>query len=136
MRMRSALCAMALVSACVPVSAPPAETDSESAGSSVTQAGVYVFDSEPGALVACIMLLDDNVVEAAPGFHNVWLGPGCESSFGVIAILSGWEEMPDGGVRLIGAEGSTFGEFTRGEDGLLRSVSENDGVTYTLHLGE
>ena len=44
--------------------------------------------------------------------------------------------MDEGGVRLIAAEGSTFGEFVRGEDGLLRAVSQNDGRTYTMMMGE
>lgn len=100
------------------------------------QAGVYVFDSEPGALVACIMKLDDNAVADTPGFHSVWLGPGCEHNFPILSVLTGWEEMDDGGVRLIAAEGSTFGEFVRGEDGLLRAVSQNDGRTYTMLMGE
>lgn len=82
------------------------------------------------------MNLDDNAVADAAGFHSVWLGPGCESSFPVLSALTGWEEMDDGGVRLIAAEGSTFGEFVRGEDDLLRAVSQNDGRTYTLVLGE
>jgi hypothetical protein len=124
---------LALLAACTQGAeeAPQADT-----APSVAQAGVYVFDSEPAAPVACIMMLDDNVVEDAPGFHSVWLGPGCESTFSTLMALSGWEEMPEDGVRLVGAEGSTFGEFTRGADGLLRGVSGNDGKTYTLLMGE
>ncbi|MDX2277465.1 MAG: AprI/Inh family metalloprotease inhibitor [Hyphomonadaceae bacterium] len=118
---------------------PPASTSeaqTNEAAERPHQAGVYVFDSEPGALVACIMKLDDNTVADAPGFHSVWLGPGCETNFPVLSALTGWEEMENGGVRLIAAEGSTFGEFARGEDGLLRATSQNDGRTYTMMMGE
>lgn len=127
--------AATLLAAC----SPPSRNAGEPAGEAVAapvQSGVYVFDSEPGALVACIMKLDDNTVADAPGFHNVWLGPGCERNFPILSVLTGWEEMDDGGVRLIAAEGSTFGEFVRGEDGLLRAVSQNDGRTYTMMMGE
>lgn len=117
---------------------PPATSDAPASEAVTTphQSGVYVFDSEPGALVACVMMLDDNAVAEAPGFHSVWLGPGCESNFPALSVLTGWEEMDDGGVRLIAAEGSTFGEFVRGEDGLLRGVSQNDDRTYTMMMGE
>lgn len=133
-----AIAAGLLLAACAAKEAAPAAQTPAAATTeaSVAQAGIYVFDSEPGAAVACIMKLDDNRVDDAPGFHNVWLGPGCEHSFAVLSALTGWEEMDGGGVRLIAAEGSTFGEFTRGDDGLLRGRSQNDGKTYTLHLGE
>lgn len=127
--------AAALLAACSPPS-PSSEGPAAEAVAAPVQSGIYVFDSEPGALVACIMKLDDNTVADAPGFHSVWLGPGCESNFPILSVLTGWEEMGDSGVRLIAAEGSTFGEFVRGEDGLLRAVSENDGRTYTLLMGE
>lgn len=135
--MKRALIALAatLLVACSPT-CPGSEQPVAEAVARPVQSGVYVFDSDPGALVACIIKLDDNAVANAPGFHSVWLGPGCESNFPVLSGLNGWEEMGDGGVRLIAAEGSTFGEFARGEDGLLRAVSQNDGRTYTMLMGE
>lgn len=127
--------AAALLAACSPPS-PDSEVPAAEAAAGPIQSGVYVFDSDPGAPVACVMKLDDNIVADAPAFHNVWLGPGCESAFPILSVLTGWEEMDDGGVRLIAAEGSTFGEFIRGQDGLLRAVSQNDGRTYTMIMGE
>lgn len=127
--------AASVLVACAPPS-PISEAPAAEAVAAPIQSGVYVFDSEPGALVACVMKLDDNTIADAPGFHSVWLGPGCESNFPIVSVLTGWEEMDDGGVRLIAAEGSTFGEFVRGQDGLLRAISQNDGRTYTMMIGE
>jgi hypothetical protein len=118
---------------------PPSANSDAPASEAVAaphQSGVYVFDSEPGALVACVMMLDDNTAVDAPGFHNVWLGRGCESNCPILSVLTGWEEMDNGGVGLIAAADSTFGQFVRGEDGLLRAVSQNDSRTHTMMMGE
>lgn len=105
-------------------------------GTTVPGAGIYIFDAAYGAVVPCVMLLDDAEVPNAPGFHPAWLSGGCESTFYFLTVLSGWEEMEGGGVRLIGAEGSVMGEFEPNEDGHLEAVVQNDGRRYTLRPTE
>jgi hypothetical protein len=68
----------------------------------------------------------------APGFHNVEMSPECEGNYGFLAVLSGWEEMPGGGIRLIGAEGSTMGEFKADARGVFHAKVINDGNPYVL----
>ena len=91
-------------------------------------AGVYIFDVKGGGNGLCLMKLE------ASGSYNqfeAWLSGGCESSFGFLSVLSGWEPIGTKGIKLIGAEGSTMGEFKPAGGG-YEAVVENDGQTYTL----
>ena len=116
-----ALTCMTLAASTVAASAAP-----------VRLAGVYIFDLASGGGSPCVMKLDDNVVADAPGFHNAWLSGGCEGSFSFLMALSGWEEIKGGGIRLVGAEGSSMGDFKPKTAGVFSAVVSNDGKRYTL----
>lgn len=55
----------------------------------------------------------------------------CAEAYPVLAGLTGWGELPGGGIRLVGAEGATLGEFSPA-DRMFEAVFDADGKTYGL----
>jgi hypothetical protein len=128
-----ALSALALLAACQAEPAKDAAEGAKAAPAGLAQAGVWIFENDPAQTQVCIMSLDDDSKEANfQGLHDVWFAGGCEGAFSILGAVSGWESMEGGGVKIIGAEGSTFGEFQPGADGILRAVVENDGEKYLM----
>lgn len=96
-------------------------------------AGAYTFLASGQHAAFCrIELLADTPVPDAPHFHNAVIGEECEYAFGFLPALIGWETRPGGVIRLIGAEGSTMGDFRPDEYGIYRGRVENDGQRYSL----
>lgn len=105
-------------------------------------AGAYTFFGDNLTAASCSLVLDGQAIEGAPGFYGVTLGTAlvtadvagevpCEEAYPFLAALTGWEELDGGGIRLIGAEGSVFGDF-RLVDGAYSGVIAYDGKTYGL----
>lgn len=120
----------ATLAACSPTEQPVAEATPEATAPPVL-AGEYIFGGTNLTAEPCGMTLQGNAVEGARGFHNVDLDPECVGHYSFLMALSGWEELDGGGIRLIGAEGSTMGDFRR-SDRVFEGVIENDGNSYLL----
>lgn len=129
---------------------PPADAAAPAAATAATApatgapalAGAYIFFGDNLTAAACSLVLDGRAIEGAPGFYGVTLGTAmvtagvagevpCEEAYPFLAALTGWEELEGGGIRLIGAEGSVFGDF-RLADGTYSGVIAYDGKTYGL----
>lgn len=122
-----------------PGAAAPATTAEASAPA---LAGAYTFFGDNLTAASCSLVLEGRAIEGAPGFFGVTLGTAlvtagvagevpCEEAYPFLAVLTGWEELEGGGIRLIGAEGSVFGDF-RLADGAYSGVIAYDGKTYGL----
>ena len=72
---------------------------------------LYLMRADPEDGRECLMLLPQEPFAGSVEFHRAWLGGGCESAFPFLMVLSGWEPSEDGGIRLIGAEGSQLMSF-------------------------
>lgn len=142
-----------LLTACsqqAPVPAPdatapapaPAPAATAPATGAPALAGAYYFAGDNLTAAWCSLVLEGRAVEGAPGVFGVTLGTAvvtagvagevpCEEAYPFLAALTGWEELEGGGIRLIGAEGSVFGDF-RLADGTYSSVIAYDGKTYGL----
>ena len=105
-------------------------------------AGAYTFFGDNLTAASCSLVLDGRAIEGAPGFYGVTLGTAlvtagvagevpCEEAYPFLSVLTGWEDLDDGGIRLIGAAGSVFGDF-RLADGAYSGVIAYDGKTYGL----
>ncbi|BCW88857.1 hypothetical protein sos41_20010 [Alphaproteobacteria bacterium SO-S41] len=92
-------------------------------------AGVYIFARNPEDNVTCLLYL-----EGKPDYTTMraWVQAGCETQIFWMSDFSGWMPLEAGGVRLFGAELTPLMDFKPGKDGVLTTVSENDGKTYTL----
>lgn len=92
-------------------------------------AGVYVFARNPEDRISCVLYL-----EGKPDYTTMraWVAAGCETQIFWMSDFSGWMPLEAGGIRLFGAELTPLADFKPGADGVLTSVIENDGKTYTL----
>ena len=92
-------------------------------------AGVYVFARNPEDRVTCVLYL-----EGKPDYTTMraWVAAGCETQIFWMSDFSGWMPLEAGGIRLFGAELTPLADFHLDKNGVLTSVIENDGKTYTL----
>ena len=108
-----------------------AETDLDPAVIKAAEplAGVYLFSRKPEDGITCVLYL-----EGKPDLVTMraWVAAGCETQIFWMSDFSGWMPLEAGGIRLLGAELTELADFHVGQDGVLTSVIENDGKTYTL----
>lgn len=122
------LCAFAPASADVPP-APAHDVPPEALAAAAPLSGVYIFSRKPQDNVTCLLYLENKPDHTT---MRAWVQAGCETQLFWMSDFSGWMPLDAGGIRLFGAELTELMDFTPDKNGLLTSVSPNDGKTYTL----
>lgn len=94
-------------------------------------AGNYTLERIGDVPAYCPLKLE---VVGSYNMFRVWLAPTCIGQNEWISFISGWEPLPAGAIKIVGAEGSTWAEFkTNPETGDLEGTIDADPQwTYRL----